>query len=57
LTWSDNIWPYGQIINKTPKIPSNIPKNSIFLINSRRAFDWCMNCHIWTRKIFWIFSW
>jgi hypothetical protein len=21
-------------------------------INSTRAFDWCMNCHIWMRKIF-----
>ncbi len=27
-------------------------KNIIFRLNSTRAFDWCINCHIWIRKKF-----
>jgi hypothetical protein len=26
--------------------------NNIFRLNSTRAIDWCMNCHIWLRKNF-----
>ena len=26
-------------------------KNNILRINSTRAFDWYMNCHIWMKKI------
>ena len=30
-------------------------KNNIFLMNSTRAFVWCMNCHIWKKYIFCLF--
>jgi hypothetical protein len=30
---------------------NNFLKN-IFLINSIRAFDWCVNCHIWKKTFF-----
>jgi hypothetical protein len=33
-----------------PVITLNIFKNNIFLINSIRAFDWCMNCHTSIKK-------
>jgi hypothetical protein len=39
-----------------PKITQKIFGNRIFLINSIRAFDWCMNCQILLRKKFGAFS-
>jgi hypothetical protein len=36
-------------------ITSNIFKSNIFLIDSTRAFDWCINCHIWMREKFRLF--
>jgi hypothetical protein len=38
-----------------PEITINILKNCIILINSTRAFDWCMNCVIWLRIFFYQF--
>jgi hypothetical protein len=38
-----------------PKITSKKFKSNIFRLNSTRAFDWCMNCHISLRKNFQIF--
>jgi hypothetical protein len=39
--------PYGYF---GPVITLNIFKNNIFLINSIRAFEWCMNCHTSNKK-------
>ncbi len=30
-----------------PEGTTNIFKINISLINSTRAFDWCINCHTW----------
>jgi len=35
-----------------PDIAIKKIRNIIFLINSTRAFDRCINCHIWMRKHF-----
>ena len=35
-----------------PDINSKKFKNITFRLNSTRAIDWCMNCHIWLRKYF-----
>ena len=38
-----------------PEITSKIFESNIFRLNLIRAIDWCMNCHIWMRKIFVLF--
>ena len=38
-----------------PEITSKKFKSNIFRLNSTRAIDWCMNCHIWMRKKFRLF--
>jgi len=35
-----------------PDINSKKFKNNIFRLNSTRAIDWCINCHIWMIKNF-----
>ena len=35
-----------------PEITSKKFKSNIFRLNSTRAIDWCINCHIWLRKKF-----
>ena len=40
-----------------PDFKINNFKNNMFRMNSIRAFDWCMNCHIWMNiffSLFWI---
>ena len=38
-----------------PDTTLNIFCSNMFRINSIWAFDWCMNCYIWKKKIFNIF--
>ena len=33
-----------------PEITLKKFKSNIFRLNSTRAIDWCMNCHIWMKK-------
>ena len=35
-----------------PDITSKKFKNNIFRLNSTRAIDWCINCHLKVRKKF-----